>query len=134
MANARPISMNTSMSAAPSEVFDALTDSRKIRQWSGQRGKVEAKIGGTFEMFDGWVKGKVLSYHKGKTISYTWHAADWDKEVNPSIVRLTLLPSKTGTKVSLKHSGLPDEKSRKEHIGGWTEFVFDPLKEFFGSK
>jgi uncharacterized protein YndB with AHSA1/START domain len=126
--------MTASVNASPSEVFDALTDPRKIRKWSGQSGKVEAKIGGKLEMFDGWVKGKVLSYHRGKTISYTWHASDWDDEVKASIVTFSLTPSKTGTKISLKHSGLPDEKSRKEHAGGWTEFVFDPLKEFFGSK
>jgi len=134
MATARPISMTASVNASPSEVFDALTDPRKIRKWSGQSGRVEATVGGKFEMFDGWVTGKVLSYHRGKTISYTWHAADWDNEVRPSIVKFSLSPSRTGTKISLKHSGLPDQKSRKEHKGGWTEFVFDPLKEFFGSK
>ncbi len=134
MPTVRPITMSATVNARPSDVFDALTNSEKIRKWSGQKGTVEATIGGKFEMFDGWVKGKVLAYHRGKNVSYTWHAADWDKDVKPSIVKFRLSPTKTGTKISLSHSGLPDEKSRKEHAGGWTEFVFDPLKEFLGSK
>ncbi|HTP13596.1 MAG TPA: SRPBCC domain-containing protein [Bacteroidota bacterium] len=132
MAKAKPISMTATVKATPSEVFTALTDSKTIHRWSGQKGTVQPKIGGKFEFFDGWVKGKVLAYEKGKTVSYTWHTADMKNEVEPSIVRFTLSSSKWGTKISLKHSGLPDEKSRKEHQGGWTEFVFDPLKEFFG--
>ena len=91
-------------------------------------------LGGKFEMFDGWARGKVLAYQKGKTLSYTWHTADWDAETRPSIVKYTFAVAKSGTRVSLKHSGLPDEKSRKEHHGGWTDHVIDPLKQFFSSR
>ncbi len=134
MPNTRPLAMSATVNASPSEVFKALTDSKSIRSWSGQKGKVEASIGGKFEMFDGWVKGKVLAYQKGKTFSCTWHTADWDNDVRPSIVRVTLSRAKSGTKISLKHSDLPNAQSRKEHQGGWTEFVFEPLKEFFGPR
>ena len=134
MPKARPIAMTATVNATPSEVFAALTDSKTIHKWSGQKGMVQAKVGGKFEFFDGWVKGKVLAYKRGKAVSYTWHTADWEKQITPSVVQFTLSPSKSGTKISLKHSGLPDEKSRNEHQGGWTEFVFDPLKEFFAAK
>ncbi len=134
MAISRPISMSVTIKAKPAQVFDALTDSEMISKWSGQKGTVESKIGGKFEMFDGWVQGKVLAFQTGKTLSYTWHTADWDEKTMPSIVKYTFSKTKTGTKLSLKHSGLPDEKSRKEHHGGWTEHVFNPLKQFFGSK
>ena len=126
--------MHVTLNAKPADVFKALTDPRRILQWSGQRGKVEAKIGGKFELFDGWVKGKVLAYQKGKTLSYTWHPDEWEKDVEPSIVRFLFFPTKSGTKIVLKHSGLPDEQARKEHHGGWTEHVIDPLKGFFESR
>ena len=132
MPRVRPISMVIKIPAQPDDVFKALTDSKTIAKWSGQKGKVEAAVGGKIEMFGGWVKGHVLAFQKGKILSYTWHTVDWDKSAKPSIVKYTLTSTATGTRVSLKHSGLPDEKNRKEHKAGWTEFVFDPLKSFFG--
>lgn len=126
--------MTVTVNAKPAEVFKALTDSRSILQWSGQRAKVEATIGGKFEMFDGWVKGKVLAYQAGKTLSYTWHTADWSKETESSIVKYKFSASGKKTKVVLKHTGFPDESARNEHHAGWTQHVFDPLKQFFESE
>lgn len=134
MSKTHSISMSVTLNAKPGEVFDALTDSRSILKWSGRRGKVEAKIGGKFEMFDGWVKGKVLAYQKGKILSCTWHPSDWSSDAEPSIVKYTLSATKSGTRVSLKHSGFPDEQTKKEHHGGWTGYVFEPLKGFFESR
>ncbi|HEY6951124.1 MAG TPA: SRPBCC domain-containing protein [Bacteroidota bacterium] len=126
--------MNVTLNASPSEVFDALTNAKSILEWSGQRGKVEPTIGGKFEMFDGWVRGKVLAYQKGKTLSYTWLPDDWDAASEPSIVRYSFSPAKSGTKVSLTHSGFPDKNAKLEHEEGWKEHVFEPLKGFFGSQ
>ena len=134
MSNPRAISMNVTINAKPSEVFQALTDSKHIVKWSGQKGKVEATIGGKFELFDGWVKGKVLAFQEGKALSYTWHPDDWDDDVEPSIVRFAFSRAKAGTKILLKHSGFPDEQARKEHQGGWKKHVFEPLKGFFESR
>jgi len=134
MSKPRSISMVVTVKAGPLEVFQALTNSKSILEWSGQRGKVEAQIGGKFEMFDGWVKGKVLAYQKGKALSYTWHPDDWDEKAEPSIVRYAFTATKGGTKIVLKHSGFPNEQARKEHHGGWTDHVFEPLKGYFASR
>jgi uncharacterized protein YndB with AHSA1/START domain len=131
MSKTPSISMNVTVKATPTEVFAALTNSKAILEWCGQKGKVEAKIGGRFEMFDGWVKGKVLAYEPGKSLAYTWHPTDWQKEWDASIVKYAFTKTKSGTKISLKHSGFPNEQEMKGHHSGWTEHVFDPLKEFF---
>ncbi len=81
-------------------------------------------------MFDGWVKGKVLAYEAGKTLSYTWHTADWDKETTPSIVSFKFSKTKSGTTILLKHAGLPNAQEQKEHRGGWHKHVFEPLKQY----
>ena len=121
----------TTIAAKPDAVFAALTDAQAIGQWSGQKGKVASKIGGAFEMFDGWVKGKVLAYEPGRSLAYTWHPAEWQKEWDASIVTYALTKTKSGTKISLKHSGFPNEKEMKSHHSGLDKHVFEPLKEFF---
>ena len=125
------ISMNVTIKAAPEDIFAALTNSKIILEWCGQKGNVEAKIGGKFEMFDGWVKGKVLAYEPGRSLAYTWHPAEWQKEWDASIVTYALTKTKSGTKISLKHSGFPNEQEMKSHHSGWDKHVFEPLKEFF---
>ena len=128
------ITVTATMNASPEELFNALTDAATIRQWSGQKGKVQLKVGGTVELFDGWVKGVVLAFEPGKLLSHTWLPADWREGTKPSIVTYTLAKAKGGTKISLKHSGFPNHKELQGHKTGWKEFVFDPLREYFGRK
>lgn len=131
--NAKAIKILVTVPAPPQEVFAALTEAKRISQWSEQKGKVEAKVGGNFEMFDGWVKGTVLVYKPGKQLAYTWHPGDWNEEVK-SIVTYRFAATKSGTRVTLTHTGFPSEQERKNHHTGWLKYVFDPLKEYFLSK
>ena len=114
--------------------FSLLTDARKIRSWSGQKGTVQAKIGGEFRMFDGWVTGNVLAYQPGKHLAYTWIPSDWKKGATPSIVvyRFTRVGSKT--RISLTHKGLPTKTILRNHAAGWVEHVVDPLKAYLTKK
>jgi len=115
-------------------VFSGLTNARQIAAWSGQRGKVQPTIGGKIELFDGWVKGIVLAYETGSRLSFTWKPAEWAKESQASIVTCIFKSTKIGTKLTLKHSGFPNDSELLSHKDGWTEFVFDPLKMYLTSK
>ena len=117
--------------AKPDAVFKALTNAKTIEAWSGQKGAVASRVGGAFEMFDGWVKGKVLEYRPGKSLAYTWHTEDWTADTEASIVRYTFAAVPAGTKILLEHSNLPNEREMKSHKSGWKEHVFDQLKEHF---
>lgn len=132
MTKTQKLSLNLSVTlgAKPNEVFKALTDSKAITQWCGQNGKVESKPGGKFEMFDGWVKGKVIKFRPGKSLAYSWTPEDWPSDAKASVVEYTLNATKTGTKITLKHSGFPNQKEMKNHKSGWTDYVFDPLKQY----
>lgn len=119
--------------ATPVQVFDALINSKALTEWSGE-GSVSKKVGGAFTMFDGWVEGKVLAYKPCKELAYTWKTTEWPKEWEASEVRYIFAPTKTGTKVTLTHTNLPNAKEAKNHKTGWTEHVFEPLEKFLTSK
>lgn len=132
---ASSIKLSVLIPATPREVFAALTDPRRIAAWSGQKGKVTAKVGGTIELFDGWVHGTVLEFKPGKRLAHTWLPGDWPADARESVVRYTLTPSGRGTKVVLEHSNFPNnETEKKNHKTGWKEFVLDPLKAHFIAK
>ena len=123
----KPIKMSVNLPVSPKEAFELLTDSKKIKAWSGQAGKVEPKIGGKVKVFGDWASGKVLEYKLGKSLSYTWVVGDWEK---PSVVKYKLTKTKTGTKVDLIHSDLPSDKEVKDHRDGWDEYFFGPMKAY----
>jgi len=131
---AKSFTISASFPFSPEAVFTALTNTRQIAVWSGQSGKVQPTIGGKIELFDGWVKGIVLAYESGKRLSFTWKPTEWAKESQSSILTCYFKPTKTGSQLTLKHAGFPNDSELQSHKAGWTEFVFDPLKMYLTSK
>ncbi len=123
------LSLEFILSGKPERVMELLTDPVLIRKWSGEAAVLEAKSGGRFEMFDGWVSGVVLKTGKLE-LSYTWKASDWPEETKPSEVHYLLKKDEAGTKVILHHTGFPNEKEMDSHKSGWTDFFFDPMEDF----
>lgn len=117
--------------ASPEKVFETLTKSSVINKWSDAKGKVSEKIGGEFELFDGWVKGEVLIYKPGKKLSYTWKPAEWDQKTPPSVVTYVFDEHKAGTEISLDHKDFPTAEEAAKHKEGWIDFVFEPLNDYF---
>src|ERR1035438_4903598 len=102
------------LSGKPGRVMQLLTDPGLIRKWSGGEGLVERKVGGKFEMFDGWVTGDVLKATENE-LAYTWKAIDWPEETKPTEVHYLLKEDEAGTKVILQHTGFPNEEEMNSH-------------------
>lgn len=123
------LALEFTLSGKPKRVMELLTDPVLIRKWSGEDAVLENKAGGSFAMFDGWVKGEVIKTGELE-LGYTWKAADWAEDAQPSEVHYLLKADEAGTKVVVKHTGFPNEKERDSHKSGWTDFFFDPLEDF----
>ena len=124
------IQMKFRVNASPEEVFTLLADPEKIALWGGGKSVLEPKVGGQFEMFDGWVKGTVIDYVPGKALSYTWRPDDFHEEWADSEVHYKLRGVGEGTEISLEHVKLPNLKETKDHETGWEDYVFGPINEF----
>lgn len=117
--------------ATPAEVFEALTDPGIIAAWGGGLSVVENKVGGHFELFDGWVKGEVTVFIPGKELGYTWKPEEWDKRTKPSTVHMRLMPHPAGTDIVLEHANFPSQEEADKHGDGWVTYVFDPMNDYF---
>ncbi|MBK8872619.1 MAG: SRPBCC domain-containing protein [Bacteroidetes bacterium] len=65
------LSMKYILYASPEKLFDALTKESLISEWCDGGGKMEPKVDGNFELFDGWVKGKVVVFDPKKKFFHT---------------------------------------------------------------
>jgi uncharacterized protein YndB with AHSA1/START domain len=74
--------------------------------------------------------GEVLEIDPPRVLVYSWFANFHDDPKHRSIVRWELTPTKSGTHVTLTHSGLAAEpRACKEYAGGWPG-VLQELKTF----
>ena len=119
--------------APPDKVFEALTNPEIIAAWSGGLSVVELKKGGKFELFDGWTKGEMLSFKKGKELSYSWKPNEWNKKTRASVVHYQFREHPAGTEIIMEHTGIPNQEEKDKHANGWVDYVFDPLNEYFTS-
>jgi len=117
--------------ASPDEVFEAMTDPGIIGAWGGGMSVVEDKIGGRFELFDGWVKGEITHFDPGKELGYSWKPAEWDKRTKASGVLIKFMPHPAGTDIVLSHTHFPTHEEADKHGNGWIDYVLDPLNDYF---
>lgn len=126
---ATDIKLEFQLSAPVKRVMELLTDAQLVRRWSGGDAIIEAREGGAFSMFDGWVTGRVTRMEEG-VLAFTWRTTDWKEGDKESEVLYTLQSRDGGTRVTVHHTGLPDEEEARSHKAGWTEYFFDPLEDY----
>lgn len=112
------------------EVFRALTESRIIDEWGGGPARVQAKPNGKYSLWDGEMYGVVREVEYPVRLVYTLREEHWDDTVFDSLVTWNLREVDRGTLLSLRHSGLPNRKTRDIHDEGWSEYFFGPLKAY----
>lgn len=115
------------LKAAPSDVYNALTNSRMLEIWTGEEVVMSAEAGTEFSLWNGSISGLNLEFDQNRKIVQQWFFGDQE---NDSIVTIKLHPDKKGTSVELNHTNIPDEAY--ENISdGWDEDYFGALRELF---
>jgi uncharacterized protein YndB with AHSA1/START domain len=129
--------------ARPSIVFDALITPEGIAHWWGPDGgpvlvaETDPRVGGRFRvrfrMLDGTEhesSGEYLEVVKPERLSMTWRWTGGVEDPSESHVEITLRAVAKGTELTLTHSRLYDEESRRSHEEGWTGSI-DKLQRHF---
>ena len=63
--------------ASPEEVNDALVDAKKHSAFTGAKATGDAKVGGAFSAWDGYITGKHLELEPGARIIQEWNTTEW---------------------------------------------------------
>ena len=111
------------IAASRETVFSYLTDPAKFVQWMGVGAELDPKPGGRFRIdADGAhiAVGEYREVDPPHRLVMTW---GWEgrPDVPPgsTSVEITLEAEGSETILRIRHGGLPDEKERASHRGGW---------------
>ncbi len=118
------------LDASPVEVYEAYTDPKKHSAFTGQEATGAPKVGGKFTAGDGYITGRYVELEKGKKILQEWTTTEWPAGYPPSLLELTVRPKGKKTELTMVHSKVPEEQV-EYYAGGWKEWYWGPLKEYF---
>lgn len=114
---------------SPAEIYRALTTSEVFSRITGAPAEIHPGEGGAFSCFGDQIVGRNIELKTDRRIVQAWRASAWPEGVY-SIVRLCLDPAGNGTRLTLDHSGYPENAA--EHLeAGWHKMYWEPLREYF---
>jgi len=126
----REFSLTVEFPATPEEVFRAWLSSEGHSGMTGSKAKVEPRVGGKFTAWDGYITGKTLELKPYSRIVQAWRTSEFADTDPDSKIDLKLEAVKSGTRLTLSHSGMPEGQA-DSYESGWEESYFAPMREYF---
>ena len=118
------------LGAPPMKVFDAWLSTEGHSAMTGSPAVFEDAGRGRFTAWEGYIEGEILDVEPGLRILQTWRTTDFKEGEEDSLLELLFAPQGPGTKLTLRHSNLP-ELSSAEYEEGWREYYIKPMKAYF---
>lgn len=116
-------------SASPEVIYRAWLDSAGHSAFTNSKAKVDARVGGIFTSYGGYISGVTTELVENERIVQRWRATDFPVGYPDSKVELTLTPQSGGTRLSMRHSSVPT-KNAKSYDSGWHENYWQPLRAY----
>lgn len=116
------------LAAPPQDVWDALTDGKKLSAWLDCEGTFHRRgpvvhAGDSFEL--AWDEeftavGEVVEAKPGVRLVTTW---EWEGDDETTEVVYELSATAKGTKLTLTHRGFEDEDTAEDHGDNWDAYL-----------
>ena len=126
----KTIKQTTYVPAKPSEVYNALLKAKSHAAFTGAKATCEARVGGKFTAYDGYIWGKILELQEGRKIVQEWQTTEWPPEAPPSIAEFSFEEREGGTELTMVHSSVPADQA-DDYRQGWIDYYWKPLKDYF---
>ena len=115
--------------ASPREIYEAWLDGRNHAAMTGSPATGSARVGGKFTAWDGYISGRNLTLSPGRRIVQAWRSTNFADADPDSQIEVTLAKTARGTRVTLRHSNVPD--GHDGYKSGWRDYYFEPMKAYF---
>ena len=85
---------------------------------------MRAEAGAPFSLWGGEIHGTTVFVETERRLEQEWHGGDWPQ---PSFAAFALAPDGDGTRLTLIHTGVPDDEAAG-FDAGWGDYYLGPLK------
>lgn len=117
------------ITAAPADVYNALTNKTMIEIWTGEDAVMEPVPNTEFSLWNESICGMNLEFEKDHKIVQEWYFGEEDEDKR-SIVTIKLHPDKKGTSMEVVQTNIPND-AYQNIAEGWEENYFASLNELF---
>jgi activator of HSP90 ATPase len=121
------------MAVPPDAIYAAWLSSVGHSAMTGSPAHVDAREGGDFDAWDGYIHGVTLTLEPCTRIVQTWRSQNFTDEHADSQIEVLLDGDEQGTLVRVRHSNVPDDQLGYEQ-GGWQKSYFDPMRVYFATQ
>ena len=121
--------VSATIPAPPKAVYEAWLSSKGHTAMTGSAAKTSAKAGGKFTAWAGYIAGKNLMLVPGRRIVQAWRTSNFTAADPDSQIEVLLEKAPTGTKLTLRHTNVPD--GHLSYKSGWKSHYFEPMKSYF---
>jgi uncharacterized protein YndB with AHSA1/START domain len=129
--NAEVVTVEVVAEAKPATVWRCLVEAGLLSRWLAARVELVPEVGAPvrihFDRHGVVVEGKVEEVVPGRRLAFSWGVAKGPQSeaIPPGSTRVSIdLESVSkGTRIVLTHAGLPTEKERRDHEGGWQGYA-----------
>ena len=130
--NTKNITHSVTLPSRPAAVYAALMDEKKHAAFTGDAAKIDARVGGSFTCYGGYITGVTVELVPDKLIVQAWRAKGWPKGFY-TLVTFALSPAGSGkTKLRFTHLGVPT-RDFKAKSNGWPSHYWEPLKRYLAA-
>ncbi len=116
--------------APPRDLYDAWLDSAGHTAMTGAEAHASAEVGAEFDAWDGYISGTNLELGPGLRLVQAWRTQQFEADAGDSRVEVTFEEAGGGTRVTIRHAGIPD--GQPDYEQGWVDHYLDPMKRHYG--
>jgi activator of HSP90 ATPase len=131
MADTDRIEMSWVVAAKPKDVYDAWLSSFGHAAMTGGEAVIDARVGGRYSAWGGYIEGRTTKLEKNKRIRQTWRTSEFKKSAPDSLIEIELRALRGQTQLILRHTRLPRGDGAK-YTAGWYDNYREPMIAYFG--
>jgi citrate lyase beta subunit/uncharacterized protein YndB with AHSA1/START domain len=122
--------VTTFAGVSPEALYDAWLDAATHAAMTGGEATSEARVGGRYTAWDGYIEGTHLELDPPRRIVQSWRSSDFPVDAPDSTLELTFEAIDEGTRLTLRHKNIPAGQGAS-YEDGWEAHYFAPMRAHF---
>ena len=124
------LEMSVELPVAPKQLYEAWIDSQAHSLFTGSPAEIDARVGGEYSAWEGYIFGKTLALQPDHLIRQSWRTTEFPEKAPDSYLEVLIEPTQNGSRLTLRHTEIPDGQ-KQMYAEGWQDYYFTPMQVYF---